>query len=74
MLRSRVLAGLDRVRQRARSWAAPKCYPRSRTPSEHRERHTEGGGDGRRRQWHRAACRAGDGGGNGGGPVRLAQN
>jgi DNA invertase Pin-like site-specific DNA recombinase len=33
MLRARVLAGLDRVRQQGKKLGRPKAHPRSRTPS-----------------------------------------
>ena len=72
IIRSRVLAGLDRVRQQGKKLGRPKVSPKIEAPSgasERRQWHPEGGGDGRRRKRNRAASEAGDGRGVGGGGV-----
>jgi DNA invertase Pin-like site-specific DNA recombinase len=65
MLRSRVLAGLDRVRQQGKKLGRPKVSPKVenaiRDASERREGHPEGGRAGRRREWHRSTGQEGDG-------------
>ena len=66
MLRARVLAGLDRVRQQGKKLGRPEGVTQGRErhqdASERREGHTEGGGAGRRRERHGAAGEEGDGG------------
>jgi hypothetical protein len=70
MLRARVLAGLDRVRQQGKKLGRPKVAPkgsaqgreRHQDASERRGRHPQGGGAGRLREWHGAAGEEGDGG------------
>src|SRR6476646_3844981 len=66
MLRARVLAGLDRVRQQGKRLGRPKKgihqgRERHQNASERREGHTEGGDAGRLREWHGAARAGGDG-------------
>src|SRR6476620_6435148 len=66
MLRSRVLAGLDRVRQQGKRLGRPKGLieggRRHQEASERRQWHPKGGCVGRRREWHRSARQKGDGG------------
>ena len=65
MLRARVLAGLDRVRQQGKKFGRPRLPPkvekRHQDPSERRQRYSEGGGAGRRRERHSATGEEGDG-------------
>jgi DNA invertase Pin-like site-specific DNA recombinase len=69
MLRSRVLAGLDRVRQQGKKLGRPKVPPQGRGryqgASERRKWHLEGGYAGRLREWHCAAREEGDDSDNG---------
>ena len=70
MLRSRVLAGLDRVREQGKKLGRPKGSAKVenaiRDLSERREWHPEGGGAGRRWERHRAAGETGDDAGGAG--------
>ena len=63
IIRTRVPAGLDRVRQHGKKLGRPKVSPKVedaiRRNSECRARHTQGGGAGRGWQWHRAAGETG---------------
>ena len=76
IIRSRVIAGLDRVRQQGKKLGRPKVSPKIEDghprASERRERHPQGGGAGRRRKRNGAASEAGDGRAVGGGGVMLA--
>ena len=72
IIRSRVLAGLDRVRQQGKKLGRPKVSPKIegaiREHLSDRAWHPQGGGAGRCRQRNRAAGEAGDGWGVGGMP------
>jgi DNA invertase Pin-like site-specific DNA recombinase len=78
MLRARVLAGLDRVRQQGKKLGRPEGSAQGggshQAPSEGWGWHTEGGGARRLRLWDCAAGQEGDGGSVGGGGVIGAKN
>jgi DNA invertase Pin-like site-specific DNA recombinase len=65
IIRSRVNAGLDRVRAQGKNLGRPKGVGEDRgrhqEASERRQRHPQGASAGWMRQWHRAASEAGDG-------------